>query len=242
MKSKGFLRLLNRINYFDIDLEIVSMLILNQEKLAGANKIFENINKESFPNLYQRKNTAGSRKIILEHLRNSIYVSYIKDIYEEFTEYMQYLLKCASKNKNLNVKRFIGNNKIEIRADDLIMDGDWNKIANRISMILFKQLENERSTLKLVKTVNDKLALNIDSKIINEALPYLEIRHSFVHQNGEVNEDFKSKYPNLEYKGKKIQLSADLIRSAKGRILDLSQEFDNKMIANHLFLKTELQK
>ena len=137
MKSKGFLRLYNRINYFDIDLEIVDMVILNQETLADDNKIFKGIDDSKFPCLTQRKNTAGSRKIILEHLRTTVHVSYIKEIYEEMTEYIQYVISCASKSKKLDVKRFIGQNRIQLNADEIIEAGSWNKITNKISAIMF---------------------------------------------------------------------------------------------------------
>ena len=241
MKSKGFLRLSNRINYFDIDLEIVNMLILNQNTLAGENTIFKEITDEQFPRLSQRKNTSGSRKIILEHLRTTIHVSYIKEIYEEMTEYIQYVVYSASKYRNLDIKRFIGNNKIQLNADEVIEAGSWENITHKISTIMFKQLENERSTMKLIDNVNKKLNLKISDNLIENALPYLDMRHAFVHQNGNVDKQFMQKYPRLTYKENKIELTQGLIKNAKNNIIRLAQAIDNKMIENHMFPKNELQ-
>lgn len=239
IKSKGYLRFINRINYFDIDLELINMVILNQKMLAGKNKIFANIDPSNFPKLDLRKNNSGSRKIILEHLRNTLYVSYIKEIYEEFSEYLKYAVTCASKSKTLDINRFVGSNNIQISAIDLIQDGNWNKIASRISLAIFRQLENEKSTMNLIKKINTKLNLKIEDGLIAAALPYLDMRHSFVHQNGEVDEEFKTKYPQLQYKKKKIFLNPDVIKSAKDAITNLAQEFDKKMIENAFFAKTD---
>lgn len=241
MKSKGYLRFHNRIDYFDIDLELIDMVILNQKDLADEQKIFKNITEKKFPHLSNRKNTHGSRKIILEHLRTTVHISFIKEIYEEITEYIQYIVSCASKSDKLDIKRFIGNNKIQLGADEVISAGNWNNITDKISNILFKQLESERSTMRLIQEINKKLNLDVDNKVIEKALPYLEMRHSFVHQNGKVDKSFIKKYPELSYKKNKIVLKRETLIIAKENIIKLAQAFDKKMIEYSLFSSKELQ-
>ena len=63
----------------------------------------------------------------------------------------------------------------------------------------------------MISDVNKKLNLKVSDDIINRTLPYLNIRHSFVHQNGIVDNKFKLKYPYLNYKGNKIELTQEII-------------------------------
>ena len=48
-----------------------------------------------------------------------------------------------------------------------------------------------RSAIKLINKISNKLGLNINKDFINKSIPYLELRHLLVHNDGELTEEFK---------------------------------------------------
>lgn len=86
MKSKGYQKFKTRMVYFREDMELVDVLYLNKERIKSTDKIFLKVNAEKHPLLSGRDSTKGSRKNVMTHLRKSIFVSFVKEMYEEVTE------------------------------------------------------------------------------------------------------------------------------------------------------------
>ena len=63
MKSKGYLRFCNRLQYFMADNEMINILLENKELLAGDDAIFKGVTKEDSPVLFSYANTPHCRKI-----------------------------------------------------------------------------------------------------------------------------------------------------------------------------------
>ena len=93
-----------------------------------------------------------------------------------------------------------------------------------------------------LKKINKKLDLNIPDKTIKEALPYLLIRHIFVHSDGKPDEEFKEKYPQfkLNKKGQIDLLQSSLI-DIKEKVKNLIESIDNKMLSKNFFPSKEIQ-
>ena len=79
--SKGFRRFKSRIEYFQDDLELVTLLSVkeNFEHLKSEEGIFVGVNKQH-PNLSRRTNNVNSRNLVVAHLRKTVYVAYIKEV------------------------------------------------------------------------------------------------------------------------------------------------------------------
>lgn len=98
MASKGYKRFKSRLEYFRTDNEIAEIIVLNKELLKGDNAIFKKVNAVKHPLLSNRTNNANSRRLVINHLRKTIYVAFIKDMYEEVTEYIRYILQEGAMN------------------------------------------------------------------------------------------------------------------------------------------------
>ena len=63
--------------------------------------------------------------------------------------------------------------------------------------------------------------------MIDEALPYLEVRHKLVHTNGKADEDFSRRFPQIviDKKGK-IDLDFSLVIGARKAIVSLVKAYD----------------
>jgi len=241
MKSKGFVRFCNRLQYFIADKEMIDILCRNREAIAGSTHLFNGMTQKKHPTLIEYRNTKQSRKLAIFHLRKTISVAFIKEQYEEVTEYLRYALEHAAKN-GAKIPRLVGEHRVNFDANYILSAPDHDTIRKAVTDHIFQQLENEKSTLELIKKIDSKLDLNIPPQIIEDALPYLLIRHIFVHSDGKPNQEFKEKYPliKLDSKGR-IDLSSLSLVVIQKRVKKLIETIDQKMLDKKFFSSEETQ-
>lgn len=245
MKTKFLVKFLNNSAHLDADLEFVDIIQVavqnNRINTSGSTHIFDYVEPDKHKKLSTRANSNHSRKLAANHLKTTIRAAFIKSLYETTTIYFQDILKAATK-KGLDIDRLIGEHSINISSKDLIKIGSFEKIVERISSGIFRQLENEKSTKSLIEKMDKKLGLNVGEEIIHAALPYLEIRHRLVHGQGKADKEFCERYPFIgAEEDKTIELEYALIDNARKAIITLVKEFDKKIVANGLIETTEMQ-
>ena len=229
----------------DADLEFVDVIqsAVNEGQLKtnDSEYIFDHVDSSKHTRLTSRANSDHSRKLAANHLKTVIRSAYIKSLYEATTIYFHDILKAAT-TKGMDADKLIGEHSITLSSRDLIKIGSFEKIVEKISSSIFRQLENEKSTKSLIEKMDKKLGLSIGEEIIHAALPYLEIRHILVHAQGKADQEFCNKYPFLDAEvGKTIHLGYNLIGNARQTIGALVKEFDKKIVSKQLVESTELQ-
>lgn len=240
-QSKGYQRFNNRLDYFLTDCETSEVFYINKEDIKGSGSyIFKGVTKTQFNKLVNRNNTEGSRKIVVSHIRSTILTSFIKELYEEVTEYLRYILAQGAKN-GINSLRIVGDLKVTFKANDILEKNNYDEIIEMVISSVFQSLENERSTINLLTKVNNRLDLGIDMGLINDALPYLELRHIFVHTDGKPSRDFMKHYPFFKKNQKgRIDLDLELVRTAFEKVNSMLCAYDQSMINKHLIGVTEI--
>lgn len=241
MKSKGYKKFENRMNYFRTDVELVDVLSKNKEAIKGIGIIFKKVTEDHHPLLYARQATKGSRKIVMSHLKKTVYVSFFKDMYEEVTEYIRYILYQASL-QGATANRIIGEHTFKMGANDILSLATKNEIIKAVIDQVFQQLESERSTIELFQKTKNKLGLNIQQNLIDDAVPYMTCRHIFVHSDGKPNDEFKQKYQDIHLDDKgRIALNMDFLNKAYISINSLLKAFDEEMISKNYISIAEQQ-
>lgn len=240
MASKGYRRFKNRLEYFRTDNEVAEIIVQNKELLKGADIIFNKVTAEKQPLLYNRTNNANSRRLVVNHLRKTIYVSFIKDMYEEVTEYIRYILQEGAIN-GVDPRRLVGEHNVNMKANEILAMSTKRDIIHSIMEQIFQQLENERSTITLISKIKNKLGLSIEQQLIDEALPFLEIRHIFVHSDGKPNSVFLEKYPTFQLdEHHRILLNSTFAEKAYDAVNNLLVAIDNDMISKNYISASEL--
>ena len=235
MKSKFYVTFLNHITNFESDIELVDVLNIsitkNRLNDQSSDKMLFDINETQHPVLANKMNNDKNRILSVRHLKATLYISIIKELYEETTLYLRHILQTAAIN-GFNPGRLVGeNNNITFTANEILSTSNWEQIAERVADTIFKRLEEERSTLTLIKKMDKKLGLDIPDTTINRALPYLQIRHYLVHADGFVDDDFKKKYPNISVNSdNKIELNFEIVMEAKKAINNLVRVIDRHCI------------
>ncbi len=243
MKTKAYVRFLNRIEHYAADVELVDVFALSADKLTASSggRMFDAVHPDKHPTLAKRGNGAGSRKIALGHLKASIATAHVKDLYEDVTMYLQELLAAAMR-RGLDPQRLIGEHEFPTNANRLLRLGSWPAVVQFVADSVFRKLEDERSTKNLLRKMDSKLGLGIDQAVIDAALPYLEARHFLVHDDGVVDAEFAAQHASLGLKaGDCIPTDYAFVVAARAAMANLVKEIDAKVIAKQVVAAEDTQ-
>lgn len=241
-RSKGYIRLYNRLNDFMCDYEFAQILFNNRDLLKGDESVFVGITKEATPELFKHDNTGQARIIITKHLQTTIAVTFIKEVYEEVTEYLRYILAMGARSGKVAPERISADVKVSLPANEILATSTHAEAITLVTQRIYQTLESERSTLVLIDKICAKLDLKVNRQSVNDALKYLEMRHIFIHEDGKPNKEFKKKYPDVEINKKgRIKLIDTNLHTVKDIILKLISEIDEQIIKKNLIITSEIQ-
>lgn len=237
MRTKAFHAFESKIHYFDDDIELIDVLrlgiIAGDLTEVGTSNVLKKVDPNKHKHLSRRQNSDGSRKLIISHLRTTVYSAYIKDVYEEVTDYLRAILEQAAE-KGFEAGRLIGEHNFKMDAKDILETGGWEYVTKKIADSIFQALESEKSTLKLLEKVSNKLGLGIDKNLIEAALPYLEVRHLLVHADGKASDEYKQKYPDIHLKGDRVFINYVFLTRMRTAVKAMMEDFDKKVIAKDI--------
>lgn len=245
MRTKAYHAFEQKLIYFDDDIDLIEVIRISVSKgdLSSAESMHAllRINPDKHKHIARRKNSDGSRKALINHLRQTLYSSYVKDVYEEATHYLRTILEKSAEN-GFDAGRLIGEHSGKFDAKAILAAGTWEAVARLITDSVFQTLESEKSTLKLFEKMSSKLALDIDEELIKKALPYLEVRHYLVHADGLLPKQFAKDNPNISVDKKDhIQLDYKFICGLRESVRRLIKEFDEKIMGANLLKHEDTQ-
>jgi len=236
LPTKALHRFTQRIRYYESDVELCDLLVESFIKSPNtATNIADNLggSVDTHSVLTSRDNTRASRNTCGNHLRATMATAYIKDLYEDFAEFIADTMSKAAM-KGVNPAIFIGDVSINVQAKDILATSSWEGTVNLISSEIFRKLENERSTKDLVRKASTRLGLNIDNGLLDAAMPYFDTRHILVHRDGKTDERFRNDHPDIRLRARKIVVDLALAKSAKTAVAALAYDIDTKIIAADL--------
>jgi len=242
MRSKAFHALEQKLSYFNDDIELIDVLrrAVNNGELTDVNSahVLRHVDPARHAHLARRQNADGSRRLVMNHLRATVYSSYVKDVYEEVTHYLKTILAQASKN-GFNSGRLIGEHSFKVDAKTVLELGSWDKVCDLVTSSVFQVLEAEKSTVKLLEKMASKLALNVEKSLVTAALPYLEVRHFLVHADGKIPEEYAAQHPHITTDDQGyVVLNYAFITSLRDNVRAMMADYDKEVIATGL-LKAE---
>jgi hypothetical protein len=88
------------------------------------------------------------------------------------TAYLKASLKAAALN-GLAPGRLIGEHVVEFTANQVLGAGGWDAVVELVSESVFRKLEEEKSTLKLLQKMNSKLGLVFQTPLFKRHCPIL---------------------------------------------------------------------
>jgi len=234
--SKARVKLLNRIATYDVDIELMDVLNIYTKQPQNKSNLFKCAMSAQHPKLSSIKKPSFEYPRIKNHLKSTLYDSIMVWYYEEAMLYLQEALSFAIKN-GLDFNRIMGTDYQEYSSKDIIAAGNWNNIVKKISHDIFRKLERKRNTLLILKELNTKLGLSVSKKTIDNVMPYLEMRHLIVHNDGKADSVFCRRFPSFSFvQGKKMSINFQMVTNAKKAIIAFVDEFDSKAVKARIFL------
>jgi len=218
------------MDQFNADLEMIDLLrrcvidgILND---STGNKLFVKMDRP-YPSLDRMTVSDHNRKLKILHLRKSIYVSYIKDVYEETIQYFHDLLQEAVSKIKLDPTRIVGNHHENIDLVEILEHFYADDLTDFIVNKIYRKIENQQDTLNTIDQVIRKLGITLEENIKEEAVSYLQIRHILVHADGIADAVFRDNHTFLSYETDgKISINRELIVKYHTKICALVKAVD----------------
>jgi len=244
MRSKSLVRFLNRAARFDEDLELISVVglavaagDLNPE--AGG-PLFSHVDASSHPRLAKAKVTDHNRSLVFGHLRKTVYASHVKDLYEDFTDYLGEVVASAAR-QGFAPDVLRGEYKVQLGAADLLARESWEGVCEGIVDALNQRLD-ALGTFKKIEFLDRRLKLDLDATTVELALSFLDLRHLLVHCDGVADEGFCSRHSGFDARpGRSVHLDEGLARDARAAITALVEHIDTRAVTVGILSADDLQ-
>jgi len=159
----------------------------------------------------------------------------IIELYNAFSVYMRNILAEMYAHNPLQI---VGKCKggQSFTFIDIVKFSTMDKIQDEMINKVFRSLEDERSTVKLLDRIlsHTDIQLNVDQK--KKALMYLQMRHLFIHNNGNADALFVSEYETqitIRANGK-LPTNFDTVNNAIQAVYSLIETIDKELIARSI--------
>ena len=186
----------------------------------------------------------------VQHLKGFMYASLIKQFHDYVMEYFRTVLALIAKNPNkgtvLLQLRSACNGKgckspdFSFSEEEILNASDVFQLKELFAKRILRGLEQKRDSLDLIQALYKMLGKSI-TKAVDDAMPYLEMRHLLVHNGGKYDQKFVDKYGE-HFEGVKngagIILNFEKMKSAAKRLRALVREVD-KFVVEGKFIRDE---
>lgn len=162
----------------------------------------------------------------------------IIELYNAFSVYMKSILTEMYKYNPLQiVGKATGNPNFTYV--ELVNFGSYDNIKTEMVNKVFRKLEDERSTTKLLDKIMCHTRIQIPDTLRTNALMYLEMRHLFIHNNGKADDHFTQTYGGIISirVNNKLPTNFDTVNKAIQAVLDLIVFIDKELILKNFLDK-----
>lgn len=151
-------------------------------------------------------------------------------LYPHFTEYLRSLLREMYHVRPLDV---VSKAQTNIRFDEVVRLGSYEAICDHMVDQVFRSLESQRNTRKLLSKILDKTGVEISRPVLQDAIMYFEMRHLIVHNSSLVDKVFEQNYGNLlDVKtGRKLKIDIGTAKRALKAVEALCVHVDRGLVA-----------
>jgi len=232
-ESKPLQKLRNRIEQEKQNLQVMDVALIKAHKVAAkASGSFARVmgyDEEKYDQLHIPANQSSR---LLAQAKNANYKAAIIGLYSIWTDYMRELLALLY---DTNPHQIAAKAPGELKFTEIINLGDYEKIKKKIIDDVFRVIENERSTKKLLEKIIKHTNVSINGAAKTKALAYLEMRHLFIHKGGLVDEPYVKLYGAITpcKEGWKLPTRFFVVQNAYAAVVELCSELDRLLIAGN---------
>ncbi len=208
--------------------------LLSSEKARG----FRNASMKRFPLLANVKNTR-ERSNVANHLMRTVYTAFIKELHEEYCTYIKAILKDAALSHKIAPQRILNKLNLSFKPEEVLEIYNYEQLVELITNRVFRAIDEEEAQLTntgrqngkfLIESLQKRIGISINNTIINNAVPYLALRHVLVHDDGKPDKDFQTRYPifKLPSNRTRILLTHKIVSDAYSNVDILIRAIDDE--------------
>ena len=168
--------------------------------------------------------------------RNKLNEQALVELYSLFADYIANVIGELVKVEPLQLLPILNDNNRSIEFAKIIQLGTYETVLKEMSQQIFRSLENERSTKKMLDKLLKSCDLVVNDNLKNRVLLYLEIRHLIIHNNTKADERFKEMNTDqlIAIDGKnKIVLNYEVTSMAIVTVFEFCQAIDKELLVNN---------
>lgn len=192
-ETKSFQKFRSEIQYLKQHLQVIDASLTNSGRLLGVHKSkSDKITKVLGINAAKHdilNHPVSDYPRIFNYTRAKNSEFSIIELYSAFSMYMKSILAEMYKHNPLKIVGKASGNP-NFSYVDLVKFGSYEKIEEEIIARVFRKLEDERSTTKLLEKILSHTEIKLPDALRINALMYLEMRHLFIHNDGKADEHF----------------------------------------------------
>ncbi|MBN8706415.1 MAG: hypothetical protein J0L62_11120 [Bacteroidetes bacterium] len=238
-ESKSFQTFRSEIQYLKQHLQVIDASLSNSGRwLAKYKTKSDKITKAlgTVAKKYDTLNHPVSDFIrIFNYTRSKNAEFSIIELYNAFSVYMKSILTEMYKHNPIQiVGKAIGNPNFTYV--ELVKFGSFQKVEEEMISKVFRKLEDEKSTTKLLEKILNHTDIILPSLLKTNALMYLEMRHLFIHNNGKADEQFVKEYGSLisVKANAKLPTNFDTVSNAIQSVFNLIEFIDKELVNKKL--------
>jgi hypothetical protein len=150
-----------------------------------------------------------------------------------YTHLGEYLRSILGEMYLHNPLLVVGKASASLPFHEIVSLGNFDAISSRMVDLVFRTLDDQRSTQALIKKILDKTGVKLNPQMLDDAVYYLEIRHLIVHNSSLIDVKFEKRYSEKSQyikAGNKLPMSQGLARKALSAIEELCSAIDSGLI------------
>lgn len=163
----------------------------------------------------------------------------IIELYSYFSDYLSSVIR---ELENTHPQRILSliptNNSTSLTYSDIFMLSSYSNILDEIAKRVYRSLEDERSTPKLLRKFIKTAKLNIPINLQEGALTYLEVRHLIIHANSKADAKFhrlnQRRLVTVNSSNQMLTINFAMSSAAIDKVYELCKELDEELKNNGL--------
>ena len=221
-------------------LQLMDLALTQAKKVCDSNKDKEKIIAEALTSKTKQylqlniPNEAKEINRVVAFSRKKLNEQAFIELYRLFSDYLFNVIRDLSHTAPNKLLQVINtNNDRALSFKELIELGNYNAILEKMAQKVYRILENQRSTPKLLEKILSVTNIHLDDEIQKEALLYLQIRHLIIHNNSKADDDFKNQNDSdtvMIKSDSSISFTYSLTNKAITTVFKLCKMLDDKLI------------
>lgn len=163
----------------------------------------------------------------------------IVELYANFSDYLSSVVRELENRKPQQILSLVpADSNTHLTYADIFKLSSYENILDEIAKRVYRALEDERSTPKLLKRFIKTTKINIPTNLQEDALTYLEVRHLIIHGNSKADIKFHSlnqrNLVKVNSSNQMISINYQMTSAAIVKVRELCKKIDDELLANGL--------